>query len=87
MYFITFPCPNYFHFDFDVLRKDMFSLYICVEKPRFLSLGGISGGEIERRTMLGLWSKLKNIQHILSTQRCGHLLAQTMMSYEWNNMS
>lgn len=71
-YYISLPklFPSQFS---HVLRKDMFSFYLFLEKPRFLSLGEGSGGEMGRRNMLGLCSKLKNIQQILSTQRCGHL--------------
>lgn len=67
----------------------MFSFYLFLENPRFLSLGAGSEGEMGRRNVLSLHSqlKLKNTQQILSTQRWGYLLAETMISSEWNNLS
>lgn len=58
----------------------MFSFYIFLEKPLFLSLGEVVEVKLEIRNVLLLCSKLqlKNIQEILSIQKHGHLLAQTM---------
>ena len=60
----------------------MFSFYILLEKPIFLSLMGGSGGKMRRKKSVDFMFKIEIEKYTKkfwdATQRCGHLLAKTM---------